>query len=265
MDNNITRQALATLAPPGPLWVVKIDEGFDQLLDGVAANAEAVNDFLDCLGCVRDPFTTPFLEDLEREYGVITNTNLDEQTRREQLAASKVYTVERTGSDDDLEIALQKAGFDVQVHVNSPAVDPASLLANLFQMVAGGVDAYAGNQNAYAGKTGGELLVNGEIFTSSPAYEMQAGGNNAFAGNQFAVAGYFDSFNKDPVVYSIPTDPEAWPFIFFVGGDATRDGSGALIEIENAEVPSEREDEFKRLILQIKPMHSWAGLLINYT
>ena len=262
--SNISKKVFVSLLPPGPLWVVKPSGGLDQLLDGIALNSEAVNDFLDCLSCLRDPFTTPFLSDLEREYGSITSDNISEDVRRQRLAAEKVYPVVRTGSDDDLENALQKAGFDVQVHVNSPAVDPAIILQKDFQMVAGGGAAYAGNQDAFAGVGGGDLLVNGEIITQTPAYGMQAAGQNAFAGNQKAVAGFFDSFNRVILEYPIPTDPDSWPFIFFVGGDATRNGSGEITDIETANVPLERKKEFLSLILSIKGLHSWGALIINY-
>jgi len=263
--SNISKKTFLSLLPPGPIWEVKPNGGLDQLLNGIAQNSEDVADFLGFLSCIRDPFTTPFLTDLEREYGVITDINITEDVRRQRLAAEKAYPAKRTGSDDDLEIALQKAGFDVQVHVNSPAIDPATILFGDFQMVAGGGAAFAGNQDAFAGIGGGELLVNGEIFTQSPAYEMQAAGSIAFAGNSKAIAGYFNSFNKDVVEYPVPTDPDAWPFIFFVGGDATRNVSGELTEVKAADVPTEREAEFKRLILSIKGMHSWAALIINYT
>jgi sugar lactone lactonase YvrE len=35
-------------------------------------------------------------------------------------------------------------------------------------------------------------------------------------------------------------------------------------EIDFADIPANREDEFKRTILSIKPLHSWAGLIIKY-
>jgi hypothetical protein len=44
-------------------------------------------------------------------------------------------------------------------------------------------------------------------------------------------------------------------FVFYIGGP---------IFGEFASVPSSREDELERLILKYKPLHSWAGLFVNY-
>ena len=83
-------------------------------------------------------------------------------------------------------------------------------------------------------------------------------------GNASAVAGYFTQLQKDPIIYEIPTDPDVWNYVFFVGGDAVRDGAGILTSIEQAQVSSQRRDEFLNIILSIKPMLTWAGLVIVF-
>jgi len=261
--SSLSRKAIDGLLPKGSIWQPSEDGDFDKFLDGVADCSESARIFLDDLSEIRDPLNTPVLSDLEREYGLTTDLNLTEETRRMQLASRKFPQIQN-GSLDHLQDALDRAGFNVQVHENSPAVDPAIFLDQAFQMVANGVAAYAGNQDAFAGRVGGEFLVNGDLIIQTPAYLMQANGVNAFAGNSQAVAGRFDVFNQNIFEYEIPTDPADWPLVFFVGGDATRDGSGALTEIKLADVPNKRKLEFKRTILKIKPIHSWAGLIINY-
>jgi hypothetical protein len=225
---------------------------------------------LDCLSCLRDPFRTPILSDLEREYGIVTDERLTEDTRRLQLA-SVIYQGENNGSKDDLQKALNDAGFDVQVHENSPAVDPDLFLNNIFLMVAGGDNAYAGfiplagpPSTAVAGKTGGSLLVNGSIIEQAPDYLSVADGDNMYAGNSEALAGRYDKLRQTEKIYPIPDDPNSWPFFFFVGGDATRDGSGALTNIEFVDIPNEQRTIFERIILRYKPLHSWAGVMVNY-
>jgi hypothetical protein len=255
--------ALDALMPPGSIWRPKSGGDFDNFQEGLADSIEDVREDLDDLSEVRRPSTTTVLSDLEKEYGLTTDPNLSEAVRRMQLASKKFPKI-RNGSKDHLQDALDAAGFNVQVHENSPAVDPAIFLDQAFQMVAGTTNAVAGNQDAFAGRVGGELLVNGDLIIQTPAYIMQAGGVNAFAWNAQAVAGRFDVFNQNIFQYEIPTDPNDWPLVFFVGGDAIRDGSGALTEIQLADVPNERKLEFKRTILKIKPTHSWAGLIIDY-
>jgi hypothetical protein len=261
---SVDRAVIDSLLPEGPIWEPEIDEGLDQYFQGKADNSERVADFLECLACIRDPYKTPILSDLEKEHGILTNLNVSEEDRRNSLAQQR-YRKKEKGSWEELQVALRAAGFDVYVHENSPAVDPALFLAAFFRMIANGPAAFAGNEDAFAGKFGGELLVNGDIFTQSPAYVAQANGATMFAGNQEAFAGNFDSLNREKIEYSIPSDPDSWPFVFFVGGMATRDPStGELTQIDSATIPSERESEFKRIILQRKPLFTWAGLLINY-
>lgn len=257
---SLMRSVIDTLIPPGSAWRVSVGEDWDNLYDGIADSWESVRSFLGDLDCVRDPSCTTVLTDLEKEYGVFTNPALTEQQRRDQLMPI-VFNRSFNGGLDNLEDALQEAGFDVQVHSNSPAVDPAIFLDQSFQMVAAGAAAFAGNEDAFAGKIGGELLVNGEIFTTRKIVTSVAG---TFYAGDGTTAGEYTDLERTEITYNIPTDPNDWPFVFFVGGDATRDGTGALTEIQLANVPASQEQEFKRIILKFKPIHSWAGLIIDF-
>ncbi len=263
-QRSVSRAVIDDLLPPG--WDIKSDDDLDKLLEGLAENKEVIRLALNKLSKIRNPQKTDYLSDLEKEYGLLTRTNLSEQVRRDRLAV-RMFERGGTGSKDNLQTALTRAGFDVQVHENSPAVDPAIFLVQAFQMVAGDpVNAFAGDPFAYAGQIGGELLVNGPIFSQRPLYLMEAGGTpTSFAGDPLAYAGYYLDVTKIPITYEIPTDTRDWPLVFFVGGDATRNPSGELTDIEIAEVPIEREDEFKNIILRYKPVHSWAGLIVIYT
>lgn len=270
-DKTVSRRVYDALLPEGKIWEPKVGADFDLLLDGMGYNAEEVRVFNEQLAYVRNPQKTTMLSDLEKEYGISYVGILTEQERRNNLQVKKISN-DIDGTDYDLETALNLAGFDVQVHVNSPAADPAIFLDQAFQMVAGGDNAYAGfipvsgpPSTAFAGQIGGELLVNGALYDQIPAYIMQADGAIAYAGNDDALAGRFDSLQLIPIEYEIPADPGYWGLIFFVGGDATRDGSGYLIDIEPGIIPIARELEFKRLILKYKPLHSWAALIVNYT
>jgi hypothetical protein len=254
------RAVIDAILPEGTAWIPAPGEDLDKFYDGLAKDWETIRAFLEEQSSVRDPHFTPFLEDLEREFGVFTNPELTEQQRREQLSPV-VYNRKNNGSNDNIEEALNDAGFDVQVHDNSPAVDPAIFLDQNFQMVAGGDNAYAGRDDAYAGRSGGELLVNGDIFSTRKIVTSVAG--NMYAGDG-QTAGAYEDLERVEIVYEIPTDPDDWPLVFFVGGDATRDGSGALTEIQSVDIPQDQESAFKRIILKYKPIHSWAGLIINF-
>jgi hypothetical protein len=264
MSLKIGKEVLTSLLPPGDFWKQKEGGQLDQLYDATGDMIDESIAQARSNADIRDPLKTPILDDLEREYGILPNPTLTEQQRRIQLNAKK-HQGAGSGTADDLQRALDASGFDLLVHKNDPAVDPAIFLIENFQMVAGGDNAYAGRPDAYAGLLGGYLLVNGQVFDQFPAYTMQAGGDFAYAGNGNAIAGRFDGLKKIPVEYDIPTDPSEWGFVFFVGGAATRDGSGFLTNIEQGFVPVSRQAELEKIILSIKPLYSWAGMIITYT
>ena len=265
----VSRQTFDALMPPGPLWVPQDGKGLDQLIEGIADNSEDIADFLAQLAHIRNPALTTLLSDLEKEYGIAINTNLTEAVRRMRLA-TKAFGGTSNGSIDVLQAALDSSSFtQLTVYENNPAVDPAIFLDQIFQMIANGDNAYAGfipvagpPSTAYAGRIGGELLVNGDIFFTAPAYLSQAG--DAWAGGLHGYAGRFDEMKTTKLEYDIPIDPDDWPLVFFVGGAATFNPDGSLLTIENADVDAEREQELKRTILSIKPIHSWCGLIVTF-
>jgi len=283
--SNVSRRMIDGLLPPGPLWVPEKDGDLDLFFDGLSLSMEDARVFLEKLKYIRDPYNTPILSDLEREYGIITKDTLTEEERIAALAV-KIYEKGGTGSEDNLESALR--GFDVQVHQNSPAVDPNIILNQTYQLVAGDpLNAYVGDPGAYCGQAGGYLLVNGPIYSGVPVY-LGLGDPNAYVGDPLAVTGYFQGLRPVEKTYNIPTDPDSWPFIFFVGGDATRadvvevvtsDGKnvvtstgvqvttseqGQLLSIEPVEIPANRRQEFETIILTYKPLFTWAGLVVVY-
>jgi hypothetical protein len=224
--------------PPGALWVPETDAGLDQLLDGISENSEETRIFLASLAFLRNASLTPILSDMEKEYGLLQNTSLTEQERRNRLRAAMT---DRFGFGADyMESKLQAAGFDVQVHINNPVVDPDQFLFEAFKCPAAKTTSVAGNTNAVAGGLGGELVVNGDLYdANSPPREL--------------------------IDYTIPADPGYWGLFFFIGGDATRDVvTDELLTIDPALLSISRREEIRGLIVKYKPLHSWAGLIVNY-
>lgn len=263
-----SREVINSLMPDGDFWNPTLLDDYDLLLDGIADNSDEIKNDLDELRNLRDPMKTILLPDLEKEIAIIPSAIATEIERRERLS-NKMFNRGSLPTYTFLEERLQNAGFDVQVHANSPAVDPATFLDEAFQMTAGdllpgGNDAQAGEPEAYAGRIGGELLVNGEFYEQEKNLIVLAGETLAQADEPTALAGNYDSINLLLIEYEIPTDSGYWPLMFFVGGDSTRNASGELTEIEIAQIPIERRLEFRRIILRYKPMCSWGGLIVVY-
>lgn len=265
MDLTWMRRIFDHANPEGPEYTPVPDGDMSKWRNATANNLDTIRALIKDVAFIRNPSETPVLNDLEKEFGVFTNTTLSEQTRRE-LLKSDVYKKKTTGNDDDLQTLLDNAGFDLTVYNNSPegpAIDPALLILQNFQMQAmEGTNYYAGNDLAYAGFFGGELLVNGNIFEQIGLF---LGAGNLYAGNTNAVAGYFDDWTQTKFEYPIPIDPDRWPFVFFVGGDATFNIDGSIATMEQGIVPAEQRKRLEDIILRFKPMFSWCGLIVDFT
>ena len=127
-------------------------------------------------------------------------------------------------------------------------------------MLAGGPNAFAGNEGAFAGLVGAEILVNGEVFMSEKLFTAVAGREDARCGTMSA--GEFSRFERRALQYEIPDDPATWPMIFMVA--APGGWNAPDFELSQAEIPLMRRNDFRTQILKIKPMHSWAVLVVTY-
>ena len=141
MSNLSLKDVLISLLPKGSIW--DLDEAGDlyKLLEGSGDNHTTIYEYLKTLAYIREPLQTSILPDLEKEYGLLLNTSLTDQERRDYLHGV-AYAPRSTGTHEYLQEQLQAAGFNVQVHVNSPAVDPAR----------------------FYGGAGGEMVTNNVVY-----------------------------------------------------------------------------------------------------
>ncbi len=264
-DLSWLRRVIDHAFPKGPPYEPDPDGSMHDFRNGTANNLDTIRVDVESLAFIRDPQNTPLLSDLEREYGIKPADNLTEQERRDLLKPER-YKKATTGNVDDLQTRLDQAGFDLTAYQNSPdgpAIDPDLLLAQNFQMQAmEGTNYYAGNDLAYAGFLGGELLVNGNVFEQAEAF---FGAGTMWAGNTTSVAGYFEERIQTKIEYPIPFDPDNWPFVFFVGGDATFNPDGSIATIEQGLVPAQQRKRLEDIILKFKPLFTWCGLIVTFT
>jgi hypothetical protein len=209
------KSVLIALLPNGHIWNPKPGGDFDLMLDAEAENIQLIHDRLAAAADVRNPRKTTMLSDLEKEYRTVPESVLTEAERRVALA-NIIYQPISTGGADFLQARLQENGFNLVVQHNSPAIDPRILADIDYQMVADGGAAFAGNAAAFAGVSGGEIIVNQKMYTQDVAYEAQADGASTFAGNQFAVAGYFNDLHRELIEYSLDMHFGYWSCVFFI-------------------------------------------------
>lgn len=258
------RKVIDKAFPSGPPHEPKEDGDYAKWRDATANNFEIIREDVINLKFIRDPSHTPVLDDLEIEFGRIKDNNLSESQRREILESDR-FKRATNAQDDDLQTLLDKAGFNLTVYNNGPdgpAVDPAILLDQQFIMQAeGSTNYYAGNDLAFAGRTGGVLLVNEAIVEESFAF---FGAGTMWAGNDNSAAGVIAGTKRVTINFPIPTNPDDWPFVFFVGGDATFNPDGSIATIEQGLVLSTQQKQLETLILKFKPIYTWCGLIVTF-
>lgn len=121
------------------------------------------------------------------------------------------------------------------------------------QLQAAGFDVYV-HENRQPDGSGGWEVLPIDAFLGLQYGGFQYGDSDQYGPDKNdleKVANYIDSTQDD--LFVLPTDTRA---VFFIGGQAI--GS-------DANVPSVRKDEFRQLILNIKPAQTVGLLIINYT
>jgi hypothetical protein len=261
------------LMPSGPAWEPASGGKFDRLLDGFGDNAQEVLDDLDALAYIRNPLKVPapLLPDLEREYGVSPDDRIPEDDRRKGLSIIR-YHPRSSPRVRDLQEALDKAGFGVNGYGllvtpnGTPAINPQFIINENFVLTAHEFPSMsaAGTPIAYAGELGGYYLVNGDRFNSRPIYPGAGMGMAALGFPSKSCAGYYEGYQGYENEYVAPIPPVYWPFVVFLGGTVTRNPDGSVASVATVSVPIDRRQDLHRLILRVKPLHAWAGMMVVY-
>ncbi len=263
MPLNISRAMIDALFPKGAIWTPAPDDGLDLFLDGNAENKEIIRIALEALATIQIADLTQYLDDMEREYGLIVDSSLSEIERRARLK-NAITDNQGYGTAWDMQAKLRAAGFtDIYVYQNDPPVDVNNHVNIVTSIEFGGASYEFGDSATEFSFIGGELVVNGQIY-----------------------------FNGSRVFYTVPTNDQYWANFFFVGGLATFSdipeplnyfgktasefGSGEvefgtnqtlseITAIALIDIPYSRQEELRRLIVKYKPIHSWGILLANWT
>jgi len=239
-------QITKNLFPKGAAWSFTKD--FTLLLNAIGKNYEQIVASGESAAFITDAFKTTLLDEMLFEYGISKNDLLDEKTQRDRLFA--IQTALGAQGPDYLQDRLQAAGFNLYVHQVSVVGTPAAIFGEP-EAVFGEPDFVFGDAARVFSPSEllavGYYLIFGEpeaVFGEPGMIFGQRGGDLIVNGSE-----YDDMIDIDLV----PNNYNH--FIFYIGGPFFG---------EFAQVPSSREDELERLILKYKPLHSWAGLFVNY-
>ena len=262
MPSNISRAVLDALWPKGAIWDPKIDDGLDLFLDGNAENKEIVKLAIDALATIQIAELTQYLDDVEKEYGLVFDSSLSETERRAKLK-NAIVNNQGVGTAWDMQAKLREAGFsNIFVYQNDPPVDVNDFVNIASAFECGDTTVECGSPTIEFAFFGGELVVVGDIFFGGLPVEHTVPLNDSYWANFFFVGGQATfSDVTEPLHWCGKTESE------FGKDDVECGSSQTLSEISSillADVPGDRRNELRRLIVKYKPIHAWGILLANF-
>lgn len=228
----IMSELASQLYPTGRAWYMSKGGIMDRL--HLAFNVSFIRLINDAISTIDSSFpdNTNFSADdcslWEYRFGIVTNTSLSLAERRSALLRrmGRGRNIPARQHKNYIQYQLQVAGFNVFVHENG--------------FIEGGVKVYKDPSDLFVG--GDSVAQHGG--TSQHGVGMQHGG-----GNTQVIANSYKA--NEP--YSV-ADDKLWA-TFFIGAEVLG---------EMADVPSIRQEEFRELVLKLKPAHLVAFTFINY-
>lgn len=229
------------LYPTGRAWNLPDDSVFDKVHTGLAeSEADAFDDAVSTLDAIlpdNDDFTEADAERWEERLGMVVQSNTVSLADRKLAIKRKMNhpgTIPARQNWQYLQEQLQAAGFDVYVY------------ENIFDDGLGGFETL--NPTDIIGPNNVGIAIHSDDCEHGD--HVEHGDSEVGSVYEDCVANYIDA------------DLDAW----FDVGDNLRNtfyiSSGYIDQF--ASIPIERKNEFRQLILRIKPVQTVAFLFINY-
>jgi uncharacterized protein YmfQ (DUF2313 family) len=242
------------LLPKGRLFSIP-DDGTREKLNNEDAywNNKASDDIKGILNAILPDNANFTVEDAtlwEQRLGLITNTATSLENRKLAIKRKMNYpgNILARQSSDYIQDQLQAVGFDVYVHENLP-----------FQTVENSLGAAVGIIQMGEGEMGDDNEMGNVYEFFSDLFSTYEMGDDAEMGTVEMGGVHF----KNIVANRIDEIQDQWhgtgsdnSNIFFIGGEIF----GTFADVDET-----RKDEFRQLILKLKPTQTVAFLLINYT
>ena len=261
------------LLPRGRAWSLTEDKNLRKFFNGLTGVGSDLKTFYENIYEDIFPATTREIKTWENNFGIIPNNTLNEQQQRARLDAAWKATGGQ--SPQYIQDTLRNAGFDVYVHEwwePIPGRDGGGSINGDVTPVARnpqvilGIDSFLTNDGAEVAQDGDSLAQDGNetqpfgyilvnkisegqsSLIGDGSIEMQDGGQYAQEFSQLLA--------YTQKVYNIPTDPNEYPYVLYIGGETFPNRAFVL---------QSRREEFENLCLKICPCEQWLGMLVSYT
>ena len=229
--SKVLSDLVSQLYPTGRAFFVNKDGIMDKTHSAINTSfIRILNDSVFTLNSTfpdNENFTIQDCELWEYRYGLVTNPDLSLQDRRNAILRKmgRGLNVPARQHKNYIEYQLRTAGFDVYVHENG--------------FIEGGIKVYKTPEQIVEG--------NSNIVQHGGTFQHGIGAQHGASGAQVIANSY-----KKNESYSVGSN--LWA-TFFIGGAVLGD---------MAEIPSRREEEFRELVLKLKPAHLVAYTFVNF-
>jgi len=245
------------LLPNARAWRLTIDKKLRQFFQGLTGLGTDIKEYVDLVWFDIFPQTTRELDAWEDQFG-LPSTTLTTQERRDRLDAT--WKALGGQSPSYIQNSIQAAGFGVYVHEWWSPLNGFFAQCGEPLTAAGEPSAVCSDVIANAARNPFDVLTDGTI---SFGYFLNSGGSVAISGGSQAISGAANGasggllVNKPAkIAYEIPTDPNQWRYILYLGGETY--GARATIDLA-------RKDEFEALCLKLCPAQQWIGLIVEFS
>ena len=222
------------LLPKAKAWTTTIEKNLRGFFEGLSVEPDDTKVFIDQVWEDIDPQRTRELELWEEQWNLITSTDLTEQERRDRLDAT--WKALGGQSPRYIEDTLRGAGFDVYVH---------EWWSSRFPYVARDPNTVTNLQ----------YMIQNVEFVLAPNFVALCGKANALSGEADIQCNNSVGFVTVRVDPPIPSDPNEYPYILYIGGETFGD---------LATVVESRRSEFETLLKKICPAQQWLGMIVTY-
>jgi hypothetical protein len=209
---------------------------------------------------VRDSGTPPnipvdALPDWETFLGLPFNSLLTDAERNERILG-KLTAVGGQGPDY-IQDQMQAAGFPVYVYENNPSMGAREFITLLGDTGIQMNDYQLGDftDRINPATLGGILLANPPVWLNIKDYLGSSLGDTNIQMNDYELGEFSQTLIFEDE-YSIPADSTTFVFFWFLAGP------GGIYDF--VDIPADREEDFKSLVYQLKPAHTWCIAQVNF-
>lgn len=229
------------LLPTGQAWRVVIDSTLRKFFMGLSEQPALTKAHIDDVYLDLFPETTRELNEWERQFGLsLTDMSTPAAVVAGRLALAAEWRATGGQSPSYIQGVLRAAGFDVYVYdwwssgppyvARDPRDYTESALVGIYQCTGDGLSS--------------------QPQCSSLPSQPQC---NDWLANEVYYLVNKDLTRRAPP--PVPDDPDTFPYWFYVAGASFP--SYAIVD-------AARRAELERLVLKLRPLHLWVGMLVNY-